>query len=104
MCPLASCCCIRVQFQSPMLRGNPVKSKCKHRREVEDLVTWLEAWNHYLCTHIAFSPSMALELVKYQTFMVMFFTHHQAEQCINYDDLFRQAAAQDPTLQWDTIK
>ena len=53
---------------------------------------------------IAFSPSTALELVKYQTLMVMFFTHHQAEQCINYDDLFRQAAARDPTLRWDAIK
>ena len=28
--------------------------------------------------------------------MVMFFTHHQAEQCINYDVLFRQAAARGP--------
>ena len=80
------------------------KSKRKNRREVEDSATWLEAWNRYLCARIAFSPSTALELVKYQTLMVMFFTHHQAEQCINYDDLFRQAAARDPTLRWDAIK
>ena len=47
---------------------------------------------------------MALELVKYQTMMVMFFKHHPAEVCIHYDKLFRQAAAQDRTLRWDSVK
>ena len=80
------------------------KGKHKQSRDVEDLATWLEAWNRYLCVRVASSPATALELVKYQTLMVMFFTHHQAEQCIHYDDLFRRAAAQDPTLRWDAIK
>ena len=80
------------------------KSKHKQFREVEDLTTWLEAWNRYLCARVASSPSSALELIKYQTLMVMFFTHHQAEQCIHYDDLLRQAAARDPTLRCDAIK
>ena len=80
------------------------KGKYKQSREVEDLATWLEAWNRYLCVRVASSPTTALELAKYQTLMGMFFTHHQAEQCIHYDDLFRRAAAQDPTLRWDAIK
>ena len=47
---------------------------------------------------------MALELAKYQTLMEMFFAKHQPQLCIEYDKLFRQAAAQDHTLRWDTIK
>jgi hypothetical protein len=47
---------------------------------------------------------MALELAKYQTMMVMFFTKHQPHLCIEYDKLFRQAAAQDQALRWDSIK
>ena len=44
---------------------------------------------------------MALELAKYQTLMGMFFAKHQPQLCIEYD---RQAAAQDHTLRWNTIK
>ena len=47
---------------------------------------------------------MALELIKYQTIMVMLFANHSPARCLEYDSLFRQAAARDPTLRWDTIK
>ena len=47
---------------------------------------------------------MALELIKYQTIMVMLFTNHSPALCLEYESLFRQAAARDPTLHWDTIK
>ena len=86
----------------PIIKTKPHPKKTKQR--VTDLCTWLEAWNRYLCTRVAANPSMALELVKYQTMMVMFFKHHPADACIQYDKLFRQAAAQDRTLRWDTIK
>ena len=89
----------------PLINQSKSKShhdKTKHR--VTILSSWLEAWNRYLCTRVAANPSMALELVKYQTMMVMFFKHHPAEVCIHYDKLFRQAAAQDRTLRWDLVK
>ena len=56
------------------------------------------------CVRLAYDLSMALELVKYQTIMVMLFTNHSPARCLEYDSLFRQAAAHDPTLRWDTIK
>ena len=46
---------------------------------------------------------MALELVKYQTIMVMLFTNHSPARCLEYDSLFRQAAVRDSTLHWDII-
>ena len=45
---------------------------------------------------------MALELIKYQTMML--FANHSPARCLEYDSLFCQAAACDPTLRWDTIK
>ena len=54
---------------------NPIKTKPhpkKIRQSVMDLGTWLEAWIRYLCTRVAANPSMELELVKYQTMMVLF--------------------------------
>ena len=47
---------------------------------------------------------MALELAKYQTMIVMFFAKHQSQLVIEYDKLFQQAAALDPSLRWDAIK
>ena len=76
----------------------------KECRRVTDLASWLEAWNRYLCTRLSFQPSMALELAKYQTLIVMLFSQYSSVACLRYDALFRQAASQDPTLKWDTIR
>ena len=81
-------------------KGNAKWSK----RHVVDLPSWLEAWNQYICVRLAYDLSMALELVKYQTIMVMLFANHSPACCLEYDSLFRQATARDPTLRWDTIK
>ena len=82
-----------------------VKGKARrNKRHVVDLPSWLEAWNRYICVRLAYNRSMALELVKYQTIMVMLFANHPPARCLEYDSLFRQAAARDPTLRWDTIK
>ena len=62
-----------------------------------------QAWNQYICVRIAYNHSMTLELIKYQTIMVMLFANHSPAHCLEYNSLFRQAAACDPTLRWDTI-
>ena len=83
----------------------PSKGKAKQSKShVVDLPSWLEAWNRYICVRVAYDCSMALELVKYQTIMVMLFANNPPAHCLNYDSLFRQAASRDPTLRWDTIK
>jgi len=57
-----------------------------------------------MCVRLAYNLSMALKLVKYQTIMVMLFASHSPASCLEYDCLFRQTAARDSTLHWDTIK
>ena len=47
---------------------------------------------------------MALEMVKYQTLVIMLFANHPPQHCLEYDRLFRQPVAQDTSLCWDTIK
>ena len=81
-------------------KGNVKRSE----RHVVDLPTWLEAWNRYICVRLAYDLSIAFELVKYQTIMVMLFTNHSPARFLEYDSLFRQGAARDPTLHWDIIK
>ena len=49
---------------------------------VVDLLSWLEAWNRYICVRFAYNLSIALELVKYQTIMVMLFANHSPACCL----------------------
>ena len=84
-------------------------AKEKHKRKeskrvMTDLATWLESWNRFLCCHLSYFPITALEMAKYQTLLVMLFAHHPPQHCLEYDRLFRQTTAQDPSLRWDTIK
>lgn len=53
---------------------------------------------------LADQPSRAPELAKYQTMIAMFFAKHQLQLVLEYDRLFRQAAAQDPSLRWEAFK
>ena len=85
-------------------RHKKQRRQSKERRQVTDLASWLEAWNRYLCTRLSFQPSMALELAKYQTLIVMLFSQYSPVACLRYDALFRQAASQDPSIRWDSIR
>ena len=53
---------------------------------------------------VAHDPARALELVKYQTLMAMLFAHYPTPACIEYDKLFRQAAARDSSIRWGALK
>ena len=74
------------------------------KQHVVDLPSWLQAWNRYICVRLAYDRSMSLKLVKCQTIMMMLFRNHSPTRCLEYDSLFHQAAACDPTLRWDIIK
>ena len=89
---------------TPPLFQSIMKQKHKHKeakRVMTDLATWLEAWNRFLCCHLSYFPTTALEMVKYQTLLVMLFP---PQHCLEYNRLFRQTPAQDPALRWDAIK
>ena len=76
----------------------------KSKRQVTDITSWLEAWNRYLVCRIAHTPSMAVELAKYQAVVCLLFARYPPAACIEYDRLFRQAAARDRSLRWDVLK
>ena len=82
----------------------PKKKPKEAKHTLTDLGTWLEAWNRFLCCRLSYSPSTGLEMAKYQTLLVMLFSHHPPQHCLEYDRLFHQAAVADPSLRWNTIK
>ena len=91
----------------PLAVTNPARKRKRHaspRRKVVDGASWLEAWNQFLRIRVTHDPSQALSLIKYQSHMVMLFTHYPQQACIEYDRLFRQAAARDPLVRWDRFK
>ena len=57
-----------------------------------------------VCTGVAHQPLLALELTKCHTMITMFFSKHEPLLVVDYDRLFRQAAAQDPAIRWDSIE
>ena len=73
----------------------------KSKRQVTDITSWLEAWNRYLVCRIVHTPSMAVELAKYQAVVCLLYP---PAACIEYHRLFRQAAARDRSLLWDVPK
>lgn len=73
-------------------------------RQVHDLASWLEAWNLYLPLRLAHDPSMALELVKYQSIICSLFATLDASTVVGYDRLFRHRAARDSFVRWDVLK
>ena len=92
---------------SPTAGPAPSRTHGRRARElcsVVDFTSWTEAWNRYLCMHLAAHPQLTLELAKYQTILDMLFSQYPASHCLRYDRLFRQAAAHDPTLRWDELK
>ena len=64
-----------LKMYRPPLKLAKGKSKLSNRHIV-DLASWLKSWNRYMCVRLACDLSMALELVKYQTIMVMLFANH----------------------------
>ena len=88
----------------PIMTQTTHKKSKKERRQVTDITSWLEAWNRYLVCRIAYTPSMAVELAKYQTVMCLLFARYPPAACIEYDRLFRQAAAHDRSMRWDVPK
>ena len=80
------------------------KQRKTEKRQVTGLTSWLEAWNRYATCRIASDSAMALELVKYQTVVSLLFARYPAVSVIEYDRLFRQAAARDRTMRWDCPK
>jgi hypothetical protein len=76
--------------------------KGKHRRQVSDLGSWLEAWHIF----VAIRVQIPLELVNYQSIIYQLFSVYSVAASLKYDKLFRQAEAKNKqqTLRLDAVK
>lgn len=91
-----------IPFQS--WHQKPSQHQHHSKRKVNDLQSWLQAWNIYMLVRIHTAPDTALDLAKYQTLMCHLFSSYPVAACLQYDKLFRHAAARDHTLPWDELK
>ena len=103
-----SFCKLLPHTEAPPFAGTTAEDRRRRRSTthptIQDRNTWLEAWNQFLGARLSHDPSLALELVKYQTILTMLFKNYAAAACLEYDRLFRQAAARDTSIRWDTLK
>ena len=103
-----SFCKLLPHTEAPPFAGTTAEDRRRRRSTthptIQDRNTRLEAWNQFLGARLSHDPSLALELVKYQTILTMLFKNYAAAACLQYDHLFRQAAARDTSIRWDTLK
>ena len=93
----------------PLQAAQPPVAKRSHQkspppRKVTDSQTWMDTWNSFLIIATHHTPSHSLELVQYQALVSHLFQAYPIQVAIRYDQLFRQVAARDPLLRWDTFK
>ena len=94
----------------PVQGARAAEGRTKHnrmqKRTVNDFQSWTEAWNIFflITAHTSHSQYRSLELLKYQALMGHLFSAYPTPVCVKYDQLFRRAAARDPSLQWDAYK
>ena len=65
---------------------------------------WLEVWNIYKGTRVAYQLSLVLALIKYQTIVTKHFDLFPPLPCLKYDTFFRKQAALDHSMRWDIVK
>ena len=94
----------------PVQAARATESRPRHKRppkrSVVDFQSWMEAWNIFflITAHTSHSQHRSPELLKYQALMGHLFSAYPTPVCIRYDQLFRRAAARDPSLRWDAYK
>ena len=74
-----------------------------HKRRVDGLHSWLEAWNIYLQTVLHHFPLLAPDLLAYQDQICKFNRKFKASVWIMYDSAFCYMAASNPSLPWGKI-
>ena len=79
--------------------------KGKHRRQVSDLGSWLEAWHIFVAIRVQIG-TQPLELVNYQSIIYQLFSVYSVAASLKYDKHFRQAEAKNKqqTLRLDAVK
>ena len=94
-------------FQFQVQDGVPkfiTDSSTPKTRKVDDLSTWLEAFTIYMHTITQTAPHRVHELLCYQALIIEANRRLYAEGWLEYDQLFRQAAARDAQKPWDVIE
>ena len=75
----------------------------RHKRHVDDLTSWLEAWTAYCSVVLSAAPHRCQELLAYQAIIATASRQFYPEAWLSHDRQFRPAAAGSTALRWNTI-
>ena len=74
-----------------------------NRREVPDLLSWLQCFGTYACVFCEAFPEKRKELWAYQTFLIRESRRCDGEGWRDYDSMFRQQVASAADLEWARV-
>ena len=71
-----------------------------NRRQVTNILEWVQCFNIYIAVISADSPSRIKDLLGYQTLIIQASMEYKGDGWLGYDRRFRQNAAADPDVVW----
>lgn len=63
---------------------------------------WFIAWSRFMRCYLHKQPARAMELVRYQSFIVEMSTRYSSPAWMSYDTAFRQLVSRRPEIRWDS--
>ena len=95
---------LEAQRRGVIQESSAISSDLKRdRREVPDLLSWVQCFGTYMAVVTSAQPTKSKELLAYQTLIV-----REARRCggrgwLAYDTMFRQQAAGNPEVDWSKL-
>ena len=82
--------------------GSPFNKRSR-RREVPDLLSWIQCFGTYISVVVTKSPAKVKQLLAYQTMIVREACRCGGKGWQAYDSMFCQQAANNPTTDWSQL-
>jgi len=98
-----------ISFNEPepqlMFEGRLVFSPTpkKNKRQINDIVTWLEAFTIFSLILGSYFPNRWVDLIKYKLLILRTYRQFSGSAWLNYDKEFREQAAAERQINWSTM-
>lgn len=75
----------------------------KRRKEIRDILTWMQAFSVFMLVLVAYSPGRATDLLKYQLLIMRTAQQFPGSAWLSYDRAFRRQAAAYKLTDWSRM-
>ena len=95
---------IEAERRASVVEGQkPPKAAHTARREIPDLLSWVQCFGTFIAIMASVYPGKVRQLLAYQTFIIREGRRLGGNGWRSYDTMFRQQAALDPAVDWSKI-